>query len=78
LAIAEPNWKSKKEVDTVGGMIGIYLLERSEQKISIDHCVKKEPKFLPVMELKEEYLLQNINPNGYFIMPSTYRPKISG
>jgi len=35
LAIAEKNWKAKTK-NTVGGMIGLYLLEKREGKISID------------------------------------------
>ena len=33
LCIAEKNWKSKTK-NTVGGMIGVYLIEKSENKIT--------------------------------------------
>jgi hypothetical protein len=33
LCIAEKNWKSKTK-NTVGGMIGVYLIEKAENKIT--------------------------------------------
>lgn len=35
LMIAEKNWKSKTK-NTVGGMIGLYLIEKREGKIAVD------------------------------------------
>lgn len=93
LAIAEKNWKAKTKVmqiynfmkliefemfqNTVGGMIGIYLLEKREGKISIDQRIGSN-NFLPVSVLEEEYNLPEISKSGYYIMPSTYQSKISG
>lgn len=77
MAIAEKNWKAKTK-DTVGGMIGIYLLDvRTNEKICFDH-VLKEPNFLPVNTLSEEYQLLKINKDGYYIMPCTYKSRIDG
>jgi hypothetical protein len=51
-------------------MIGIYLIEKTEGKISIDQ-VKREPNFLPINQIKEDFEL-NIARSGYYIMPTTY------
>ena len=37
--------------------------------------LEREPKFLPVMKINEPFYLENINTEGYFIMPSTYKVK---
>ena len=58
-------------------MIGIYLIERREQKISIDQ-IKREPNFLPVNVISEEFMLNDVAPNGYYIMPCTYQSRIHG
>ena len=57
--------------NTVGGMIGIYLINKIEGKISTEDMVK-EPNFMPVNVLIEEYTLNEVNKNGYLIMPCTY------
>lgn len=31
-----------------------------------------EPSFSPMLEVSEEFTLENLNPNGYIIMPTTY------
>jgi hypothetical protein len=57
----------------VGGMIGIYLLEKKETKLSIDHLVNnKEPSFLPLNFISETYSLNGIDGRAFFIMPSTF------
>lgn len=72
LAIAEKNWKSKTK-NSVGGMIGIYLLEKRENKITIDNLYnKREPSFIPLNEISENYTLNNIRGKSFFIMPSTF------
>lgn len=69
LAIAEKSWKSQTK-NAVGGMVGIYLLEKTDHKIELQDMVK-EPNFMPVMNLQETYELKS-NKQGYFIMPTTY------
>ncbi|CAD8158986.1 unnamed protein product [Paramecium octaurelia] len=75
LCIAEKNWKSKTK-NTVGGMIGVYLIEKSENKITTQQIVRV-PNFLPINEIQEEFDLQPTK-NGYYIMPTTYQSKIHG
>ena len=53
-------------------MIGIYVLEKTDTKISIDHKLR-DPNFLPVEVLEEEFNLEEVNPQGYYIMPCTYK-----
>ncbi|EGR31206.1 hypothetical protein IMG5_115920 [Ichthyophthirius multifiliis] len=77
LSIADKNWKAKIK-NTVGGMIGIYLLEKREGKISYDDQKVRDVNFLPVQVIEESYFLQNINKAGYYIMPSTYQYKLAG
>ena len=75
LAIAQKNWK-KQTKNSVGGMIGIYLLERKENKITIDNLVNnREPSFMPLNVICESYVLNNINGKSYFIMPATFEVK---
>ena len=71
LMIAEKNWKSKTK-NTVGGMIGLYLIEKREGKIAVDQ-IFREPNFIPIECLTEEYELKEISRNGYYIMPATYQ-----
>jgi len=52
-------------------MIGIYLLEKTQSKISIDQKIK-DPNFLPVNVITEEFSLSPVE-NGWFIMPTTYQ-----
>ena len=52
-------------------MIGIYVLERREGKIQRSYMIG-EPSFSPMLEVSEEFTLENVNPNGYIIMPTTY------
>lgn len=75
LAIAEKNWKSKTK-NSVGGMIGIYLLEKRENKLTFENLVNnREPSFMPLNEICETFVLNNINGKSYFIMPSTFEVK---
>lgn len=54
-------------------MIGIYLLEKKDTKLSIDHLVNnKEPSFLPLNVISETYSLIGIDGKAFFIMPSTF------
>lgn len=72
LAIAEKNWKSKTK-NSVGGMIGIYLLEKRENKITVDNLVNgKEPSFMPLNEIMETFMLTNIKGKSFLIMPATF------
>ena len=72
LAIAEKNWKSKTK-NSVGGMIGIYLLEKRENKLTIENLVNnKEPSFMPLNVICENFSLSSINGKSYYIMPSTF------
>eukprot|EP01016_Furgasonia_blochmanni_P040857 TRINITY_DN5246_c0_g1_i5.p1 TRINITY_DN5246_c0_g1~~TRINITY_DN5246_c0_g1_i5.p1 ORF type:complete len:345 (+),score=100.44 TRINITY_DN5246_c0_g1_i5:69-1037(+) len=80
LAIAEKNWKAKvatKTKNPIGGMIGIYVLEKREGKIHIS-SKRTEETFVPLMELIEEHTFNDVSKNGYIIMPSTYERKIQG
>jgi len=52
-------------------MIALYLLKKTESKITYEDRVKDE-NFMPVNVLSEEYNLAEINKNGYIIMPCTY------
>ena len=71
LVIAEANWKGRIK-NTVGGMLGIYLINKTERKMRVEDLVQ-QPNFMPVNVLTEEYGIQEINPNGYIIMPCTYQ-----
>ncbi len=51
-------------------MIGLYLLMKTDHKISLQDMIK-EPSFMPVMNISEEFDLKT-NKNGYYIMPTTY------
>ena len=53
-------------------MIAIYLLKKTDNKLSYEDRVREE-NFMPVNVLSEEYHLQEINENGYLIMPCTYK-----
>lgn len=57
-------------------MIGIYLLLKTDTKMGLQDMVR-EPSFMPVMSISEEYDLKPYK-NGYFIMPTTYQSKING
>lgn len=46
LCIAEKNWKSKTK-NTVGGMIGVYVIEKTEGKITTESIVRP-PNFMPI------------------------------
>ena len=51
LAIAEKNWK-KLNPNTVSGMIGLYMLEKREGKLTYcEDMVVKQTSFLPVKEI---------------------------
>lgn len=52
-------------------MIGIYVLERKEGKIQTGYMLK-EPSFSPMLTVAEEFTIDQLNPNGYIIMPTTY------
>lgn len=76
LAIAQKNWK--KNTNSVGGMIGIYLLEKKENKITLENLVNgKEPSFMPLNMITESYVLNNISGKNYFIMPATFEVYIT-
>jgi calpain len=81
LAIAEKNWK-KLNPNTVSGMIGLYMLEKREGKLTYsEDVVVKQTSFLPVKEISMEVSIgenRAYNKNGYLIMPSTYESKIQG
>jgi calpain len=51
-------------------MIGIYLLAKTDHKIGLQDMVR-EPNFMPVMTISEEYDIKP-NKNGFYIMPTTY------
>lgn len=81
LAIAEKNWK-KLNPNTVSGMIGLYLLEKREGKLSYSpDIVVQQTNFLPVKTITLETTLGGDKPllkGGYLIMPSTYESKVQG
>jgi calpain len=81
LAIAEKNWK-KLNPNTVSGMIGLYLLEKREGKLSYSpDIVVQQTNFLPVKTITLETTLGGDKPllkGGYMIMPSTYESKVQG
>lgn len=88
MAIAEKNWK-KENPNTVGRMIGLYLLNRKEGKLLYgEELVVAETNFLPTNINTLECHLgekgeegkegREINKKGYIIMPSTYESKIQG
>jgi calpain len=81
LAIAEKNWK-KLNPNTVSGMIGLYMLEKREGKLTYsEDVVVKQTSFLPVKEISMDVSIGENRPynrNGYLIMPSTYESKIQG
>ena len=58
LAIADKSWKSQTK-NAVGGMIGLYLLEKQDHKIGLQDMIR-EPSFMPVMSVSEDY---ELNPN---------------
>ena len=53
LVIAEANWKGRIK-NTVGGMLGIYLINKTERKMRVEDLVQ-QPNFMPVNVLTEEY-----------------------
>lgn len=67
-------------------MIGLYLLDRPEGKLSYNKdIVVNQTNFLPVKEITMETMLggegegiRPLSPNGYIIMPSTYQSKVQG
>lgn len=75
LQVADKNWKSKiakeNKVQLAGGMIGIYLLEKKEGKIRTEDRLA-DPSFAPMLEVSETFELKTVNPNGYYVMPTTY------
>lgn len=54
LAIADKNWKAVTK-NVVGGMIGIYLLEKSE-RVSLEDKVN-DPSFIPLNTTIEVIIL---------------------
>lgn len=81
LSIAEKNWK-KLNPNTVSGMIGLYLLEKREGKLSYSpDMVVQQTSFLPVKSITLETTIGGDKPllkGGYMIMPSTYESKVQG
>lgn len=81
LSIAEKNWK-KLNPNTVSGMIGVYLLEKREGKLTYSpDIVVSQTNFLPVKSITLEASLGGDKPllkGGYLIMPSTYESKVQG
>lgn len=75
LAIAEKNWK-KLNPNTVSGMIGLYLLEKRQGKLTYSpDVVINQTSFLPVKSITMETSIGGDKPllkGGYLIMPSTY------
>ena len=65
-------------------MIGLYLLDRPEGKLSYNKdIVINQTNFLPVKEITMETVLGGegqmpLSSNGYVIMPSTYQSKVQG
>lgn len=65
-------------------MIGLYLLERPEGKLSYNKdIVVNQTNFLPVKEIVMETVLggegqKPVRRDGYIIMPSTYQSKVQG
>jgi len=82
LQIAEKNWKAKiakSNKNTVGGMVGIYVLDKKEGKIQLSQMLNnREPSFVPMLETSEVFSVTAINKNGYIVMPTTYESKIRG
>lgn len=60
LTIADKNWKAQTK-NIVGGMIGIYLLKKTDEKLSKDNAVRL-PSFIPLNTIHEV-----IQPNYNFI-----------
>lgn len=76
LTIADKNWKAQTK-NIVGGMIGIYLLKKTDEKLSKDNAVRL-PSFIPLNTIHEEYTREELTDNQYYIMPTTYENKIGG
>eukprot|EP01017_Pseudomicrothorax_dubius_P006199 TRINITY_DN11731_c0_g1_i2.p1 TRINITY_DN11731_c0_g1~~TRINITY_DN11731_c0_g1_i2.p1 ORF type:complete len:277 (+),score=94.18 TRINITY_DN11731_c0_g1_i2:61-831(+) len=82
--IATKNWKaniSKQKINPIGGMIGVYIIEKRDGNKVANFPIVKQSVFVPMMELVQEVdLVQNQNNcrNGFIIMPTTYEPNISG
>lgn len=81
LSIAEKNWK-KLNPNTVSGMIGLYLMEKREGKLTYSpEVVIKQTNFLPVKSITLSTTIGGDKPilkGGYIIMPSTYESKVQG
>lgn len=65
-------------------MIGLYLLEKTEGKLSYSKdIVVNQTNFLPVKQIVMETVLGGegqppIKKEGYVIMPSTYKSAVQG
>ena len=81
MAIAEKNWK-RENPNTVGRMIGVYLLNKREGKLVYsEDLVEAQTNFLPININTLECVVggeKEISKRGYVIMPSTYESKIHG
>jgi len=77
LSRPEKAWNKKIAKDSVGCMIGFYIMEKVEGQIHQKHIINNV-NFMPVNELEEVLEFENPNPDGYVIMPATYDAKKIG
>jgi len=75
LSRPEKSWKKKIAVSAVDCMIGFYVFPGNANPNTKD-C-RSEMNFVPMNEYSEVLELDG-NPDGYIIMPTTYKPKLKG
>ena len=64
-------------MNLVGCMIGFYVYPANEEPNKEVIVNREGTKFVPWNEVSEDVAL-NGNPDGYYIMPSTYEPGKQG
>lgn len=74
LSRPEKAWKKKIAVSAVDCMIGFYVFPGNITPTK-ENCITTN--FVPMNELSETLELDG-NPEGYIIMPTTYKPKLKG
>jgi hypothetical protein len=75
LSRPEKAWKKKIAVSAVDCMIGFYVFPGNTTPTK-ENC-RSKVNFVPMNEYSEVLELDG-NPEGYIIMPTTYKPKLKG
>ena len=70
-------WKKQIGMNLVGCMIGFYVYSANQEPTKEGILNREGTKFVPWNETSEELYLES-QPDGYYIMPSTYEPGKQG